>query len=271
MTELPNVYQLTHVGTAPKFNAAFLRGMGAGAPPLVTDGVLRPGPVALWGEHKWYPTLHKAIAEGRTWYYGDHAYFGRGFYYRVTKNALQIDARDFEKDPAANAARFEQVSAQLKAHKIHNEIEIFPSRADPNGFVMICPPSEPLSIRSGFTQRDWIKKAQRAVRAATNRRIEFRMKPKINRTPAPFLEAMKGAWCAVTYTGNIATEAMLGGYPCITTGPHPAGVFGNTKIANIEKVKLPPPDVLKNWAGFLCRNQWTLEEIARGDCWKAIQ
>ena len=80
-TELPNVYQLTNAGTAPKFNLSFADGIEnveGKRPLIILDGGLRPGPVALWGEHKWFRTLHKAIAEGRTWYYGDHAYFGRG-------------------------------------------------------------------------------------------------------------------------------------------------------------------------------------------------
>lgn len=266
--EAPNVYQLTNAGTAPRFNEAFVKGCPGAK--LITDGVLRPGPVALWGEHKWWRTLQAAIAEGRTWYYGDHAYFGRGFFYRVTKNALQIDGADFAKDERANAARYDFVSTQCRQFGV-GEIKIFSRQYADNGFVMICPPSEPLSERSGFTQAEWIERTVAKVKAATTREVRIRYKPKVNRTPAPLLEAMQGAWCAVTYTSNVATEVMLGGYPCFIEGPHPASVFGNTDFAKIESPYLPDPATLKVWAGFLCRHQWTIPEIARGDCWKAIQ
>jgi hypothetical protein len=81
---------------------------------------------------------------------------------------------------------------------------------------------------------------------------------------------MEGAYCAVTYTSNVATEAMLGGYPCFTTGPNPANVFGNTTLERINTPNLPEPYVLQAWAANLCANQWTLDEIASGMAWEAL-
>lgn len=272
---IPNVYQLTNEGTAPKFNSAFAQGCGA---KIITDGVLRPGNVALWGEHKWFKTLHKAIAEGRTWYYGDHAYFGRGVYFRVTMNALQCDGMFSTEGERAELARarFEEVSSTLRANKIHDEIKIGPPVFDPKGFVMVCPPSEPLSERSGFRQEEWTAMAVATIKASMpGRHIEIRQKPKVNRTPAPFLQAMQGAFCAVTYTSNIVTEALLGGYPCVWSGDHPADALYPEGKPTIEGLganfyRLPEADTLRAWAGELCLNQWTLAEIARGDCWRAI-
>ena len=277
-TELPNVYQLTDAGTAPKFNEAFIQGVNAvegRSPLLVKDGILRPGAVALWGEHKWWRTLHKAIEEGRTWYYGDHAYFGRGVFFRVTKDALQCNGSFFTDGDRARAAlsRLENVSTILKQHKLHDEIKIYDEpKSKKDGFVMICPPSEPLSERSGFTQAAWIDQAVANVKAVTDRRIVLRMKPKVNTTPAPLLKAMEGAYCAVTYTSNIATEVMLGGWPVIVGGPHPADALGVAKgFDHFEDLPLPDPVTLRYWAAALCMNQWTLDEIRRGHAWKAIR
>jgi hypothetical protein len=276
VVEIPTIYQLTFAGTAPHFNSALQNGIAkveGVVPNIVSEMALRPGPIALWGEHKFFRILQKGIAEGRTWYYGDHAYFGRQFYYRFTKNALQIDGTGFDADPVANEKRFAEVSARLKVHKIHSEIAIAETPLiNPDGFVMLCPPSEPLSERSGFTQADWIARTTAKIKQHTNRPIVVRLKPKVNRTPAPLLEAMRGAWCAVTYTSNVATELLMAGWPCFTEGPHPANVFGNTDIANIER-PAPRPDVatLRQWAGFLCRNQWTFAEIGSGDAWRAVR
>jgi hypothetical protein len=270
MTDAPTIYQLTHAGTAPLFNAAFAAGCGG---VIVNDAELRPGAVALWGEHKFYKTLNRAIAEGRNWYYGDHAYFGRQFFYRVTKNALQADGHFWTAGPAYSEAmqRFEQVSEMLKAHRTHDEIAIRERQVDPRGFVLVCPPSEPQSERSGFTQAQWIERVVRKLTKATRRDIVIRQKPPINHTPAPLLKALQGAWAAVTFTSNVATEAMLGGYPCFTTGLHPANVFGNTDLSRIERPFLPPRKTLHMWAATLCCNQWTLDEIRRGECWITIQ
>lgn len=272
MTDIPTIYQMTDRGTAPKFNAAFAKGCGGRVLHDPKGPELQPGPVALWGEHKWFHDLNAAISIGRTWYYGDHAYFGRGIFYRVTKNALQCRGDFYTHGEKFDAAmkRFEQTQTVLIKHG-HPPITIESRKADPNGFIMLCPPSEALSERSCFTQQEWIDKAIFQLKKVTKREIRIRQKPKINRTPAPFLEAMRGAWCVVTYTGNIATEAMLGGYPAFCDGPQPSNVFGNTDFAKIETPYLPDTETLKAWAANLCMNQWTLKEIERGICWKAVR
>lgn len=272
MTTLPNVYLIPgHGGTAPSFNKSFVAGCPGSK--LITDGVLRDGPVAMFGEHSWWKTLAKVRAEGRTWYYGDHAYFGRNHYYRITKNALQVSGTDFDKNPEANAARLAEVSAYVKKHKITDGIQIYEKpQWNPDGFILVCPPTTWLSERSGFTQQEWIDQTVATLKTVTDRPLKIREKPKgPNRNPAPLLAAMKGARCAVTYTSNVATEVMLGGFPCITTGPHPANVFGNTSLYDVAKPYLPSPATLRSWAGWLCRNQWTAAEIQRGDAWKVIQ
>ena len=272
VTDIPTIYQMMDRGTAPKFNAAFAKGCGGVVVHDPHGPELRDGPVALWGEHKWFHKLNAAISLGRTWYYGDHAYFGRGIFFRVTKNALQWRGDFYTHGEKFKAAieRFELTNRVLVKNG-HPPITIESRKVDPKGFIMVCPPSEALSERSGFTQAEWTHNTIKAIKAVSDRRIEIRKKPKINRTPAPFLEAMQGAWCAVTYTGNVATEAMMGGYPCFTTGPHPANVFGNTDLKKIEMPYLPDRDTLRAWAANLCMNQWTLHQIAVGACWNAVK
>jgi hypothetical protein len=257
---IPNVYAFAKEGTGPKFNAAFAAGCGA---PIIHDGKLRPGPIALWGDHKFWPTLKSAIDEGRTWYYGDHAYFGRGQFFRITRNALQAHGGFYDGGPRfeSNLARFEFVSKLVP-------IQIEPAK--PTGeFILVCPPSEALSERSGFKQQQWTDRVLRRLQRITKRAIVVRQKPRINRTPAPLLEAMKGAYCLVTYTSNAAIEAVCAGYPAICTGPNPVNVFGGS-FDNFARLYVAPQDSRRAWAAELCANQWTLAEIEAGVAWKAI-
>lgn len=258
--EVPTIYQLTHVGTAPKFNTAFAAGCNG---VIVNDAILRPGPVALWGEHKFYKTLHAAIAEGRTWYYGDHAYFGRGEFFRVTKNALQVHGGYFDGGPIfeANMARLEEV---------RRRVPVVVEPIKPTGdFILVCPPSEPLSERSGFTQADWTRIITRRLARITKRPVIVRQKPKVNREPGPLLEAMKGGYMLVTYSSNAAIEATMAGYPAICTGPNPVNVFSNS-FERFSKPYVASMESRTAWAAMLCANQWTLAEIAAGKAWEAL-
>lgn len=259
---IPTVYQFTNMGTAPRFNAAFAKGCGGAE--IVTDGVLRDGPIALWGEHKFWPTLAKAATEGRTWYYGDHAYFGRGNFYRITKNALQVSGAFFD-----NGEHFTHAMTRLQRVRQVVPVKIEPAK--PSGdFVLVCPPSAALAQRMEFDPQAWTDTVTRRIKAVSKLPIRIRMKPKINRTPAPLLEALKGAHALVTFNSNAAIEATCAGYPAICTGPNPVNVFANS-FQIFNRLYVAPVETRTAWAAMLCAHQWTLAEIAAGMAWKEIQ
>lgn len=260
MTETPTIYQLTNHGTAPVFNAAFAAGCGGR---VVNGGPVRPGPVALWGEHKFWPTLQAAIAEGRTWYYGDHAYFGRNIFYRITKNALQHTGIG-----PADLARLDFVRDRLQS--VRGALDFSPQQNDLNGFILLCPPSEPCANRAGFTQAEWTRIVTRKLRRITNRELRIRQKPKVNRAPAPLLEALRGAYALVTFTSNVAVESLVAGFPAICTGSNPIHAFGRYGINALARLTVPSVRDRMEWASVLCANQWTLEEIKSGKAWESI-
>lgn len=262
----PTIYQATAVGTAPKFNEAFAKGCGGQLINLKLDAeefAFGPGPVALWGEHKLYKQLHRAIAAGQTWYYGDHAYFGRGKFFRITKNALQVSGAFFDGGPDA-----ERHLARLKEVAAITPIRI--GEQKPRGdFIMVCPPSEALAERSGFLKDDWTRRITNRLKGLTKKPLVIRDKPKVNHTPLPLLQALVGCDMVVTYTSNAAVEAVVDGYPAICTGPNPANVFTNS-FEKLDKPFVAPVDSRMAWAGMMCANQWTLEEIAAGKAWEAL-
>ena len=85
---IPNIYINPNELTSPKFAEAFADGCGA-EHEFIKPGIYKPGAWAGFGSPYYWSSLEQAQEQGYDWYYGDHAYFGRGVFYRVTKNAYQ--------------------------------------------------------------------------------------------------------------------------------------------------------------------------------------
>ncbi|MEQ8504625.1 MAG: hypothetical protein RIB80_04815 [Rhodospirillales bacterium] len=73
----------------------------------------------------------------------------------------------------------------------------------------------------------------------------------------------------VTWTSNAAVDALLAGVPVFCTGDCAASVMGRSDPINIEYPYYP--DNRYEWAATLAANQWTLDEIASGMMWAALE
>src|SRR5262245_26659381 len=75
--------------TSPRFAYAFAKGCRG---PITEEYThLFDGSVALFASPPVWPLIRRAQAHGRTIYYGDHAYFGRRRFFRITRNGYQHD------------------------------------------------------------------------------------------------------------------------------------------------------------------------------------
>lgn len=211
---------------------------------------LLPGDVVMYGCLRGLePTLRQAQKEGRDWYYIDNGYFCPGHYdgyYRVTKNAYQIDGQG-----RSNGKRL----AQLKLH-------VKPWRE--NGrHIVFCPPSEVWSEIQGINHKQFVSDTLHAIKDATKRPLVVRQKS-IKRA----LELdLTDAWCLVTYSSNAAVEAILAGIPVICLGRCAASAISGT----IENIETPITTKRSSWLGVLADNQWTLDEMRDGTCWKQLR
>lgn len=240
---------MTHIGgtsgTAPLWGRAFAKGCGG---ELIHGGYMLPGAIAMFGHEALEPMLRQAQAEGRTWYYGDHAYFGRGQYFRCTRNAMQHAGLEGDADPR----RFASFGIPIK-----------PWRKS-GSHIVLCPNSE--SFLSRYGAPNWVEETIAALKAVTDRKIVLRWK--VHAQAHPLARDLAGAWAVVTFTSNSAVEAVLAGVPAFCTAPCAGAAMSS---ANLQAIEAPVmPDGRLAWAARLANNQWTLEEMAAGKLWQAI-
>jgi hypothetical protein len=257
------VYAAPAEKSGPRFCHAFAQ--GAGGAPIATDARLRPGEVALFGSPALWDLLLQARDDGRTWYYGDHAYFGRGQFYRVTRNALQAGP---ELAPPAD----QQARARAEAVLRHQGVQVRPWRRG-GGPVLVCPPGPvyaSLMRRAGYpigTPEDWLRQVGAELAQWTDRAMRVRSKADF-RGGRPLAADLADAWAVVTFTSNVAVEAALEGVPVFVLGPAAGRAFGRGRLDHIEDPFYP--ENRHELALSLAAQQWTLGEIAAGCAWRAL-
>lgn len=238
--QIPVTYVVPRENTSPRWGACFAAGCGGA---LEAGEVLHPGPVAMFGSPARWDILTAARAEGRTWYYGDHGYFGRGQHYRCTRNAWQHDGSG-----TAGPARFESFGLRIQPWR------------GPGRDVLVCPPGPVFAALHGFDADAWLAELLGRLRARTGRRLRVRRKG----DPQPLEQALRTAHCVVTYMSNVAVEALVAGVPVVCLGPCAAATLGGT----VDDIDNPPrPPGRDQFLFNLAANQWTLDEMARGELW----
>jgi hypothetical protein len=228
-------------GTNPKFAEAFARGSGA---PIVTDHEYRGGAWVGFGSPVSWRSLSDARCQGATWYYGDHGYFNRGEYYRITRNAFQHDGCG-DAAPLAGAQ---------------------PWRRD-GRHVLVCPPDDKIAVLMGFDEHVWLQDVLDRLRNNSDRPVKIRTRD--HEYQRPLERDLDDAWALVTWGSNAAVEALMYGVPVFCTGDCASSRMGRSDPINIEYPYYP--DDRDEWAGVLAANQWTLDEIASGIAWERLQ
>lgn len=230
--------------TSPRFAEAFLRGC-----PGAEVRAYQPGDTwAGFGSPRVWSSLQDAIRDRSPWLYADHSYFvqHRREYYRITRNAFQV-------------ARGEPDYKRLAKLRI----DIKPWRRD-GRHILLCPQSP--SHFERFGEIEWTQRIIEKLRQYTDRPIVTTKKRQAQRMPPAEL---KGAWCVVTHSSAAATDALLAGIPAICTGDSAAAPYCLRDPVNVENPMVVDFD-REAWAATLAANQWTLEEIARGECWEVL-
>lgn len=259
----PNVYSVPTEQTSPRFCGAFAAGARG---TVIEDGVLRPGPVALWGSPALWDLLLAARAAGRTWYYGDKGYFGRGTYYRVTRDDFQTPRMP----PMAGAQR-------ARAERVLTALGVVARPWQRDGrHVLVCPPSPEfvdrmrragVSVPAAEEWGDWGGWAVRELARHTDRPVRVRTKADF-RAGKPLSRDLRDCWALVTFMSNTAVEAAMAGVPVFVLGPAAGAAFGLQDLARIERPEYP--DYRQEVALSLAARQWTLHEIAAGVAWEAL-
>jgi hypothetical protein len=235
--------------TSPKVAYAFAKGCGG---TITDEAELFPGSVALFGSPARWPLLRQAQAEGREWYYLDHAYFSRGKYYRITKNAYQHDGRG-----ASTGERF----------KGFPRLGVRPWRTS-GSHILICPNSAIYFGLHGLEVEQWLADVTTTLRQHTDREIRIRWK--VERAERPIAWDLVDAWAVVVFSSAAALDGLMAGVPCFTLAPFAASA--RMGLSDLTQIETPfYPDDREPFLSVLADHQWTIQEILKGEAWRALQ
>lgn len=192
--------------------------------------------------------MQRILATGAEYVFCDRAYYGGGARsgrFRLTLNAYQ---KNWINTPAALTNGHSRLDAWGVAPQ--------PWRTDGDK-VMVVPPSEAVEKLYGINwARDWLPKIQEATRR------EVIVSPKRDREESPIFDRLPGVHCVVTWTSNVAVDAILFGIPAITHGDAAAApVAGDLRVLDIEN---PPRPDRAAWAESLAWGQFSIDEIRAG-------
>jgi hypothetical protein len=240
------VYGVAGEKTSPLWCEAFAQGCGGR---VTYGGVLKPGDVAVFGSPRLSDLVGQAKAQGRTWYYGDKAYFGRGMYYRCTRNGYMQTQIGH-----ATPARWERLGWKIKPWRTGST-------------VLVCPQSEAHFKHHGQDRGKWLQSVLAQLKQHTDRKVVVRDKVGIN-TEAAFAHQLANVHAVVVFTSVAGVQAAMHGVPCFATHECAASLVGDNDLANIEQPKRP--DNREQLAWWLADNQWTLREMKRGQAWERL-
>jgi len=236
-----NVYIVPHELTSPKFGRAFAKGCGGRILNQYAGGDWAgfPSP-ANWKD------VQSCISGGHTLYYGDKGYFGRGYFYRITKNAMFHDGKG-----QSDGKRFSLFGYKPKPRKYGDHI-------------IICPQTDHFFSRFGLSQDGWLKQTIEKIRLVSDRNIIIHRK----QDKKPLSAFLDNAWAVVSYSSNSCLEALLAGVPAFCTGNSHMKAITLSDLSLIEYPIMP--DNLYEHCAVLADNQWTLEEISQGIAWRKL-
>lgn len=245
---IPNTYYVEGISISKEFSKAFQKGCGGN---MYTSGnVLHRGDVTMFGDPATWNLLQQAIKEGRNWYYGDKAYFGRGKYYRITKNAYQSSCTG-----NVDSTRW-------------NELRINIERRKKGSKILVCRQSSKFYELHGIDRDDWVRNTINTLKQYTDRPIEIRDKETGDLTEWQFRRALSDVHAVVVYTSIAGVQAATRGVPCFATEKCASLAFGSGDLSQIENPVLP--DNRFEMACVLANNQWTLDEIRNGTAWRML-
>jgi len=236
-------YSVPAEGTSPLWARAFARGCGG---VVSVSNALSDGDVALFGSPARWALLQQAIGEGRRWFYGDHAYFGRREFFRITRNGFQHDASG-----TGDPRRYEQFGIPVRRWRAGRHI-------------LLCPNSPAHFERAGTTAEEWINETARAIGQRTDREIRVRWK----NSGGDLEHELRDVHAVVVFTSVSGVIAALHGVACFATAPCASLAFGSSDLSLIENPARPENRF--EMACALAANQWTLHEIASGRAWKEL-
>ncbi len=202
--------------------------------------------------------FQRAKSDG-TWWYVDNSYFDkhRGQYFRVTKNALQVDTAS----KASNGKRFAKL-----------DIDIKPWRSLRLGADVLVVPQSDNFMKSTLGRTDnWGADMVKTLQAWGVEHVRMRpwQSDKIKLGKA-LLDDLPNLRLLITWSSASAITALLEGVPAISESGAARTLTGPLTVDSVRDPPRPSIEDRLQFAEVLADNQFTLEEFRDGTAWRHL-
>ena len=199
-------------------------------------------------------------AKQGTWWYVDNSYFDphRGTYFRVTKNALQVDPAGKTSD----GARFARLGITVKDW-----------RHKPDGRILVIPQSDDFMKSTLGRKGDWLRETVDKLNAwGYGPRI--RVRPWQRNKANAYVELHKDlddAALVVTWSSASAITSLYEGIPAISESGAAHALTGPLTQERVAQPLTPTYEERLHLFQVLADNQMTLEEMRNGTAWRWLE
>lgn len=218
---------------------SFIRGAPRDAEGFVFYGVKASNAVQLQAARK----------SGKPIYFIDNSYFDatRGQRFRLTKNRLQVNARELTSD----GKRFEALGLEIK-----------PWRRVSDGYWLAVHQSDD-HLNAAPDHQRWM--AEAVADLSKHRPVMHRAWSRDKLGLAQTLpQALEGAWGLVTHTSAGAVTAVLSGVTCIVSEQH---ALHGMVCAYGDHAHL---DERRRFLSVLADHEFDIDELENGTAWRAL-
>lgn len=222
------------------------------------------------------PKIFRFAMEKSRAVYVDLGYWGRreggrySGYHKVSINARHPSA--YFREPQHNGRRFDRFKIRVRPWE-----ESAGARA--GGHVLIAGMGAKGAAAEGYAPQVWERAAVAELKRYTSREIVYRPKPS-DPLASPIAgtlyspkdrtleEELANCWAVVTHHSNVAVDALLAGIPCFCWG----GVARSMSLQDLAHIEIPYlPNWRYQWACDIAWQQWSIEEMRRGDPWAYLR
>ena len=209
-------------------------------------------------------------AKSGTWWYIDNAYTDpqRGQYFRVTKNALQCNPREFGHVEPRMVLRYSTGERFAKLG-----ITIKPWREKPDGALLVIPQSDDFMKSTLGKKGDWTADTLFRLRSmgfASRARVRPWLRDK-KKAYIGLHQDLDSAALLITWSSASAITALYEGIPSISESGAMHALTGGLTLDNVARPKKPSMAERLRFLEVLADNQFTLDEFRDGTAWRWLE
>lgn len=212
-------------------------------------------------------------AKQGTWWYIDNAYTDpqRQLYFRVTKNALQVDPRVLYLDGDGKTKTALRDSDGTRFARLGITVKDW--RHKPDGKIIVIPQSDDFMKSTLGRKGDWLRETVDKLNAwGYGPRI--RVRPWQRNKAQAYVELHKDlddAALVVTWSSASAITALYEGIPAISESGAAHALTGPLTQEQVAQPLMPSLEDRTRFLQILADNQFTLEEFKNGVAWRWLE